>query len=47
MVFPVILGSGRRLFPDDAADKRLLKLVDSNIFDSRVAVHTYHPVRHD
>jgi dihydrofolate reductase len=47
MVFPVILGSGRRLFPGDAANKSLLKLVDSNVFDSGVAVHTYHPVRGD
>ena len=45
MVFPVILGSGRRLFPDDAADKSVLKLVDSQVFDSGVAVHTYHPAR--
>jgi dihydrofolate reductase len=43
MVFPVILGSGRRLFPDDAADKTPLKLVDSRAFDSGVAVYTYHP----
>ena len=42
MVFPVVLGSGRRLFPDDAADKTTLKLVDSKTFDSGVAVHTYH-----
>jgi dihydrofolate reductase len=45
MVFPVILGSGRRLFPDDAADKAILKLVDSKVFDSGVAVCTYHPAR--
>jgi len=44
MVFPVVLGSGRRLFPDDVAEKALLKLVDSRTFDSGVAVHTYHPV---
>jgi dihydrofolate reductase len=43
MVFPVILGSGRRLFPDDAADKKVLKLVDSRRFGSGVAVHTYRP----
>jgi len=45
MVFPIVLGSGRRLFPDDAADKAMLTLVDSTTFDSGVAVHTYHPVR--
>jgi dihydrofolate reductase len=42
MVFPIVLGSGRRLFPDDAAEKTTLKLVDSKTFDSGVAVHTYH-----
>ncbi len=45
MVFPVVLGSGRRLFPDAAAEKALLKLVDSRTFDSGVAVYTYHPAR--
>ncbi len=43
MVFPVVLGSGRRLFPDDAAEKAVLNLVDSQRFDSGVAVYTYHP----
>jgi dihydrofolate reductase len=41
MVFPVVLGSGRRLFPDDADDKLMLRLVDSRLFDSGVAVYTY------
>jgi dihydrofolate reductase len=45
MVSPVILGSGRPLFPEDAADKTLLEPVDSNVFDSGVAVHTYRPTR--
>ena len=45
MVFPVVLGSGRRLFPDDAGDKRKLELVDSKTFGNGVAVHTYHPAR--
>jgi hypothetical protein len=43
MVFPVILGSGGRVFPDDLADKLPLRLVDSKVFDSGVAVQTYHP----
>ena len=43
MIFPVILGTGRRLFPDDAGDKKPLKLVDTQTFDNGVAVHTYHP----
>jgi dihydrofolate reductase len=42
MVFPVILNSGRRLFPDDLADKSPLQLVDSKVFDNGVAVCTYH-----
>jgi dihydrofolate reductase len=45
MIFPVVLGSGRRLFPDDAPDKAPLRLVDAVTFDSGVAVHTYHPAR--
>lgn len=28
LVFPVVLGSGRRLFPNDAEDKQKLRLVD-------------------
>jgi dihydrofolate reductase len=43
MIFPVILGSGRRLFPDDMDDKKLLKHVDSKVFDHGVSVHTFHP----
>jgi dihydrofolate reductase len=42
MIFPVILGSGKRLFPE-SPDKRPLKLVDSKAFASGVVVHTYHP----
>jgi dihydrofolate reductase len=38
-VFPIILGSGKRLFPDDAADKTFLKLAHSTTFDLGVAVH--------
>ncbi len=45
MVFPVVLGSGRRLFPDDAPDKKALRLLNSIEFDSGVAVHTYVPAR--
>ncbi|CAN5717612.1 dihydrofolate reductase family protein [soil metagenome] len=44
-LFPVVLSSGRRLCPDAAAEKALLKLVDSRTFDSGVAVYTYHPAR--
>ena len=40
MVFPVVLGSGGRVFPD-TPDKTVLKLVDTKQFDSGVMVHTY------
>lgn len=42
MIFPVILGSGKRLFPETQT-KRTLRLVDSRAFSSGVVVHTYHP----
>jgi dihydrofolate reductase len=42
MVFPVILGSGRRLFPESPS-KMVLRLVDTKPFSSGVVVHTYHP----
>ena len=44
MLFPVLIGGGKRLFPD-SPDKHTLKLVDSKAFDSGVVVHTYHPDR--
>jgi dihydrofolate reductase len=44
MVFPVILGSGRRIFPDDLADKYPLQLVESKTFPNGVSVQEYGPV---
>jgi dihydrofolate reductase len=44
MTFPVLVGSGRRLFPD-GPDKTMLKLADTKVFDSGVVVHTYDPAR--
>lgn len=41
MIFPVVLGSGARLFPE-TPEKTPLKLVDSLTFESGVVVHTYH-----
>lgn len=41
MVFPVILGSGQRLFPDDAVHKRTVQLTGLQQFSNGVAVHTY------
>ena len=42
MIFPVVIGSGRRLFPE-APDKTVLQLADSQAFDSGVVVHTCRP----
>jgi dihydrofolate reductase len=42
MIFPVLLGSGRRLFPETPT-KTTLRLVDTRPFSSGVVVHTYHP----
>src|SRR5918994_2816561 len=44
MIFPVILGSGRKLFPETPT-KTTLRLVDSRSFGSGVVVHAYHPAR--
>jgi dihydrofolate reductase len=46
MVFPVILGSGRRLFPETPS-KTVLRLVDTKPFSSGVVVQTYHPTARD
>jgi len=40
MVFPVVLGSGKRLFPE-SPDKTTLELVATKTFDTGVQVHTY------
>jgi dihydrofolate reductase len=42
MIFPVVLGSGKRVFPD-TPDKTTLKLVDSRTFDSGAVVQAYEP----
>ena len=42
MVFPVVLGSGERLFPDSPA-KRTLQLVKTTPFATGVVVHHYRP----
>ena len=40
MVFPVVLGSGRRWFPE-TPDKTVFALADTQRFDSGVVVNTY------
>ena len=42
MIFPILLGSGKRLFAD-GIDKTVLELVDTKTFDSGVVVLTYRP----
>ena len=42
MVFPVVLGSGKRLF-GEASDKKTLRLVDSKVVGDGVAILTYAP----
>jgi dihydrofolate reductase len=42
MVFPVVLGSGKRLF-DGLSDKKLLRLVDSKVVGDGVAILIYEP----
>jgi dihydrofolate reductase len=41
MVFPVLVGSGKRLF-GDGIDKKVLTLVEAKTFSSGVVVLTYH-----
>jgi dihydrofolate reductase len=42
MVFPVVLGSGKRLF-GETSDKKPLRLVDSKVVGDGVAILVYHP----
>jgi dihydrofolate reductase len=42
MVFPVVLGTGRRLF-GDTSDKKTLRLVDSKTVGEGIAILTYRP----
>jgi dihydrofolate reductase len=44
MVFPVLVGRGKRLFPD-SAEKKPLQLAATQAFDSGVVVHTYEPAK--
>jgi dihydrofolate reductase len=44
MVFPVVVGSGGRLFPE-SPDKLTLELTDTKMFETGVQVNTYRPAR--
>jgi dihydrofolate reductase len=46
MVFPVVLGSGKRLF-GETSDKKTLRLVDSRIVGDGVAILIYEPAREE
>jgi dihydrofolate reductase len=43
-VFPVVLGSGKRLF-GDTSDKKRLRLTDSKTVGDGVEILIYEPVR--
>jgi hypothetical protein len=42
MVYPVVLGSGKRLF-GETSDKKPLRLVESKMVGDGVAILTYRP----
>jgi dihydrofolate reductase len=44
MIFPVVLGSGKRLF-SETSDKKPLRLIDSKTVGEGVAILIYQPVR--
>lgn len=48
VIFPVVLGSGMRLFPDtrNSAGPQALELADTRVFDAGVVIHTYRPNGH-
>jgi dihydrofolate reductase len=47
MVFPVVLGSGKRLFADTSESKTPLRLVESQVVGDGVMLLTYAPPRPD
>ena len=46
MVYPVVLGSGKRLF-GETSEKKTLRLVDSKIVGDGVAIFIYEPAREE
>ena len=46
MVFPVVLGTGKRLF-GDTSDKKRLRLTDSRTVGDGIAILIYEPIRND
>jgi dihydrofolate reductase len=47
MIFPVVLGSGKRLFGDGSGTTKALRLADTKTFASGVVVLTYEPARNE
>jgi dihydrofolate reductase len=45
MVYPVVLGSGKRLFDDHAETLKTLKLAESKTFPSGIVLLSYHPAK--
>ena len=43
MVFPVLIGEGKRCFPRSLQQKKRFRLASSQEFSTGVAVHTYEP----
>ncbi len=43
MVFPVVVGGGKRVFPETGG-KIVLRLTDTEAFSSGVVAHTYQAV---
>jgi dihydrofolate reductase len=46
MIFPVVLGTGKRIF-GETSEKRKLRLVDSKVVGDGVAILIYEPARED
>jgi dihydrofolate reductase len=45
MVFPVVLGSGKRLFPTDAEDKQKVEVAETRSYTNGVQLQILRPVR--
>jgi dihydrofolate reductase len=45
MVFPIVLGSGKRLFTEDTGTPSVLKLTDSKTLSTGTVILTYEPAR--
>jgi len=43
LTYPLVLGSGRRLFPDSGSDLSAFRLVDSTVTGTGVVITTYQP----